>query len=201
MWNPILSSTTTGATRARLAELIRLNDYNALSVATDGVIFPKDKLHTIPSRPLEAPHNLGNWEHDGEGDLIVIMSGVYSMETENYTKTTFRGSASYFLRGFDVGGIFRFCEENSERRSISTIIQKPYSAKEARIKNDYSLINVFDDRKFSMSALGDSSKRIWGRDKAQSFGDLLTRWWPSQPHRQVEDILSTPSVDDMARRP
>lgn len=201
MWNPIYGSTITGATRARLAELIRLNDYNALSVATDGVIFPKDKLHIIPERPLEAPHNLGKWEHDGEGDLIVIMSGVYSMETENYTKTTFRGSASYFLRGFDVGGIFRFCEENSESRSISTIVKKPYSAKEARIKNDYSLINVFDDRKYSMSALGDSTKRLWGREKAQTFGDLLTRWWPSQPHRQVEDMLSTSEVDDMGTRP
>ena len=189
MWNPIYGSTITGATRARLAELIRLNDFSALSVATDGLIFPKDKLTVIPNRPLEAPHNLGLWEHDGEGDLIVIMSGVYSMNCGDYTKTTFRGSASYFLRGFDVGGIFRFCEENKERNFISTTVSKPYSAKEARIKNDYSLINVFEDRKYSMSALGDSTKRKWTSEKAQTFGDLLSRWWTSKPHRQVEDIL------------
>ena len=79
--------------------------------------------------------------------------------------------------------------------------KKPYSTKEARIKNDYSLINVFDDRKYSMSALGDSTKRLWGREKAKTFGDLLTRWWPSQPHRQVEDMLSTSEVDDMGTRP
>jgi len=195
MWSPIYGSTITGATRARLAELIRINDFEALSVATDGLIFPKDKLHTIPDRPLEAPHNLGNWEHDGEGDLIVIMSGVYSMAQENYTKTTFRGSASYFLRNFNVGGIFRFCEENKEKIAISTIVSKPYSAKEARIKNDYSLINVFEDRKYSMSALGDSTKRKWV-DKAQTFGDLLSKWWTSKPHRQVEDMLVGGQVDE-----
>ena len=79
--------------------------------------------------------------------------------------------------------------ENKERNFISTTVSKPYSAKEARIKNDYSLINVFEDRKYSMSALGDSTKRKWTSEKAQTFGDLLSRWWTSKPHRQVEDIL------------
>jgi len=201
MWNPIYGSTITGSTRARLAELIRLNDYSALSVATDGIIFPKDKLTIIPDRPLEAPHNLGNWEHDGEGDLIVIMSGVYSMQTDNYTKTTFRGSASYFLRGFNVGGIFRFCEENKNRAAIRTTVMKPYSAKEARIKNDYSLINVFAERQYSISALGDSTKRLWVGEKAKNFGDLLTKWWYSKPHRNIDDILSTPDTHDLVTRP
>ena len=51
-----------------------------------------------------------------------------------------------------------------------------------------------------MSALGDSTKRLWGIDKASTFGDLLSRWWPSQPHRQVEDMLSTSGVHDMGTR-
>ena len=105
------------------------------------------------------------------------------------------------MRGFNVGGIFRFCEENKERIAISTIVSKPYSAKEARIKNDYSLINVFEDRKYSMTALGDSSKRKWGREKAQTFGDLLSKWWTSKPHRQVQDVMGGGQNDDMGNRP
>ena len=62
LWNPFYAAVTTGGTRARLAELVRVNGFSALSVATDGIIFPSDRLTVIPNRPLPAPHNLGQWE-------------------------------------------------------------------------------------------------------------------------------------------
>ena len=184
-----------GGTRARLAELIRLNDFNAISVATDGVIFPSESFHTVPNRPLPAPYNLGQWEDDGEGEYIAIMSGVYSVRKhgEDYTKTTFRGSASYFLNAYAQGGIFRFCEEHQDLSHETKMVNKPYSAKEALIRNDPNLINVFEERQFTLKALGDSTKRLWGRIVPRTFGDLLTRWYDSHPHQQVEYSLTAAS--------
>ncbi len=186
MWSAPYAATTTGATRARLAELIRVNGYSALSVATDGVVFPADKFHTMPDRPAPAPYNLGEWEPDGDGELLVAMSGVYSIRKPDYVKTTFRGSASYFLRGYREGGLFRFCEENSDLDRKSMIVNKPYSAREAMIRSDSTLINVFEDRTFTISAKGDSTKRLWSGITPTTFGSLLTDWFESNPHRQVE---------------
>ncbi len=185
MWNPIYAATITGGTRARLAELLRLNEFSALSVATDGVIFPSDTLRKIPNRPLRACHNLGQWELEEEGELLSLMSGVYSIRTEDKTKTTFRGSASYFLREHREGGTFTFCEANRNDFTKSTTIRRPYSVREARVRGDLSLTNVFENHNYSISALGDSTKRLWGADVPSTFGDLLNGWFESYPHQQV----------------
>lgn len=199
LWNPFYASTICGATRARLAELIRLNDFTAVSVATDGVIFPTDDLHTIPNRPLPAPHNLGQWELDGEGDLLVVMSGVYSMQMGDFVKTVYRGSAaSLALRGYREGGLFRFCEEHSEERHKIATTVRPYSAKEARMKGDLSLMNRFEERRYTFRALGDSTKRAWLNVVPRVFGDLLQRWWVSTPHRQVHGLwVDSPDYDPL----
>ena len=72
IWSSVYSSTTTGSTRARLAEIIRLNGFSALSVATDGVVFDSNAFSVIPNRPAPAPHNLGEWEFDGAGELLIL---------------------------------------------------------------------------------------------------------------------------------
>ena len=185
LWNPYYAATITGATRARLAEFTRSNGYASVSLATDGIIIPSESLEFIPNRPLPAPYNLGQWEIEAEGDVLVIMSGVYSVRSENEVKTTFRGSASYFVRDYRDGGLFRFCLEHAERRELRETVRKPWSAKEARIRKDYGLINVFEPRHFRMTAMGDSNKRVWTSEHPQTFGDLGESWWPSQPHSEV----------------
>ena len=200
MWSPPYAATTTGNTRARIAELIRVNGYTALSVATDGVVFDTNSFSVIPDRPADGPYNLGQWEPDGAGELLVQMSGVYSVrtftESGSKTKTTFRGSAAYFLRGFREGGLFRFCEENNSVDVLRMTVNKPWSAREGLIRNNIELINVFEERKFSINAVGDSSKRKWGRIQPTSFGSLLSNWFKSHPHRQVELLVDAPNLDD-----
>ena len=200
IWSSVYSSTTTGSTRARLAEIIRLNGFSALSVATDGVVFDSNAFSVIPNRPAPAPHNLGEWEFDGAGELLVQMSGVDSVRTRgeegDKTKTTFRGSASYFLRGFDEGGLFRFCEENSSTDILRTVVNKPWSAKEGLVRNNVELINVFEPRKFSIKAVGDSNKRMWSHNIPSTFGSLLLHWFKSHPHRQVELAEGTEEFND-----
>ena len=183
MWNPIYASTITGATRARLSELNRVNGNYAVSYATDGVIIPKTKALVVPARPLPAPYNLGEWEVEGEGDVLILMSGVYTVKSHKI-KTTFRGSASYFIRDHKETGLYSFCEENANIAKLSKLIVKPYSAKEARMKSDFGLINVFEERKFSISVMGDSNKRNW-LALPEKFGDLLNHTFTSIPHERL----------------
>ena len=184
LWNPCYAATITGATRARIGELLRVNDFAALSVATDGLLFPTQKLSNIPNRPLPSPHNLGQWELEERGELALLMSGVYSVNTEeNYTKTVYRGSASLFLKGDYPRGLFSFCETHRNERQMSTTIRRPYSAGEARMRNNMDLMNIFAPHSFTIKPAGDSTKRLWGVDKPAIFGDLLTDWYANHPHQ------------------
>lgn len=192
LWSPLASAVITGATRARLAELVRLNDFKAVSLATDGVMFRSKDLHKIPIRPLPAPYNLGEWELEAEGPALIAMSGVYSMDKGDKISTTFRGSSSLFLREYcyprGEGGLFKFCAENSDKEVVTMTHRRPVSAKEARVRNDFSLMNQFHEWNYSFRALGDSTKRLWGSERPLTFGDLMGEWWHSNPHQHIETL-------------
>tara|TARA_R100001163_G_scaffold11238_1_gene10293 strand:+ start:331 stop:2385 length:2055 start_codon:yes stop_codon:yes gene_type:complete len=189
LWNPFYCSTITGFTRSRIAEAVRLQNHKAVSIATDGIVFRRDEfIHDLPPRPLPAPYTLGEWEEDGEGEMLIQMSGVYSIRNESKTKTVFRGSSSYFLRNYRENGLFGFCEDNHFESMLSVTVNKPYSAKEARAKSNIRLMNVFDDRVYSITAVGDSTKRIWNGDTAKTFGDLNSNWYSSRPHRRINGL-------------
>ena len=186
LWNPMYAATITGATRSRLAELIRVNGNSALSIATDGVIFPAGEVNDLPNRPLPALANLGQWEPEEAGELTLLMSGVYSIRGPDFVKTVYRGSASYFLRNHRETGLAGFCEDNHGETAISTMIRRPYSAGEARMRGDMSLMNVFAPHQYTIRPCGDTTKRLWNFDTAPTtFGDLLAQWWTSSPHESV----------------
>ena len=189
IWNPYWGATITGATRARMAQFVRLNGAErVVGVATDGIIMQGDEI-ILPPRPSPAIYNLGEWEPDGEGDCLIMMSGVYSIRRKGEkAKSTFRGAASLFI-GADGQPLswFDFCSENASEPFISRDHEnhphsRPYSIAEARIRGDYSLINVFRVVRASIKALGDSNKRQWAADKPQTFSDLQDRWFTSEPH-------------------
>lgn len=185
MFNPIYASVITAYTRVRLAEMMRLNNQKVLSLATDGVVLNNENP-VIPKLELPACYNLGEWENevnDGiELAFVCIQSGVYSLIDKNTGepyKHTFRGSASYFLR--EHKNCKTFLEDNSDKSKIEKSIYKPYSIRESRVKSDYALINIFALRKYSISVMGDSTKRI-REIEPQKFGDLLNSWFPTKPH-------------------
>jgi hypothetical protein len=180
LYNPMCAAMCTGGTRARLAEIIRLNDYSALSIATDGVIFPRKKLKVIPPRPREALLDLGNWEIEVDGDLLVQKSGVYSMQNKTKCKTVFRGNASYFLKDYQDGGLFRFCDEHASEMFVQMEVTRPLSAKQARMKSNLDLINIFTPQIETMTAFVLSDKRRW-KERPKNFEELSSRWWPSLP--------------------
>ena len=159
-------------------------------------MLPSDDFKVMPPRPLPACHNLGEWEHDGDGDALIIMSGVYSVRKGDRVKTTFRGSASYFVQDYKDGGLFRFCQEHAETDCVAKTVRRPYTAREARQRNDYSLINRFEPRNFTMTPMGDSTKRMWVEATPKLFGDLLSTWFKSTTHEKVDIVELHASLHD-----
>jgi len=211
LWNPIWGAVITGATRARMAEFARLNS-PVYAVATDGIVVQDRPDLVIPDRPLESCRNLGMWEEEtpkGGGDLLAIMSGVYSIiaKTESgKTKTTTRGNASLFIGRHDPNcnpdnrecekldcqpmNWLEFCELNGDFVSIcrdehNHPFSRPYSLGEARMKGDYSLVNQFRVVKATIKVVGDSNKRLWMKSQPTTFNDLMQNWYESSPHSHL----------------
>lgn len=211
LWNPLYAATITAGCRMRIAEIIRVNNYEGvLSVATDGIIFKHDKEIIIPECTMPVIWdgeriNLGDWAFDGEGSLLLMMSGVYSIikatvdtyigEEDFYdAKNTFRGAYSLFLDYKDKDGNLNqdyygedwvsFCERFANESKVSRTEElnptmRPYSLGEAKVRSDYTLVNQFRIVNVSITPNGDSNKRRWLR-KPQTFGELASRWWPSR---------------------
>jgi hypothetical protein len=212
LWNPSYASVITAGCRIRMAEIIRVNDFKGvLSVATDGIIFERLEGHsiTVPENPKPVYFdgervNLGDWDFDGEGSLLLMMSGVYSMVKESIknivkvdpmadSKNTFRGSYSLFLdRRDEKNNLLQdlygedwltFCQRHEnlsrvERTEEINPTMRPYSLGEAKVRNDYTLVNQFRVVNVSISPNGDSNKRRW-EYQPQTFGELMSQWWPS----------------------
>ncbi len=198
MWNPIYGAVITAGCRMRMAEMIRVNGYDSvLSVATDGIIFDASQKEVIvPKNPMPVKfkgklNNLGDWEDDGKGTLLLMMSGVYSVIKDFKAKTTFRGTYSLFRNRYDEAGKciediygddwLQFCLKYEDEKLVVrneniNPTSRPYSIGEAKMKKDYKLVNQFRIVDVSISACGDSNKRKW-KDKPKTFGDLANKWW------------------------
>jgi len=206
LWNPFYASIITAGCRARMGELIRFNGTESiLAVNTDGLVFKaREGLKTTANpKPVffdGVRVNLGDWTDDGCGSLILMMSGVYSILKEVVAgsvlqaKTTFRGAYSMFIdHRNDEGNLtsnlygedwHSFCTRYSDSRSVSRNAEinptmRPYSLGEAKVRSNYQLVNIFRIVDLTISACGDSNKRRWV-SKPETFGDLLSQWWPSQ---------------------
>ena len=212
LWNPMYAATITGATRARLMELTRLNDQSPVMVATDGVVIETSKLHTIPKRPAPAIGNLGEWETEVSGDTLIMGSGVYTVITGDKAsnkpngylpkmipigKTTYRGNASMNIRGYESW--IDFCLANADETEVVTHFLRPVSAGEARTQKQknggYECINIFEEKKATIRPMMDSSKRIWMGEAPETFGDLLNNRYTLTPHITVGNILSNEEME------
>ena len=208
LWNPFYASIITAGCRTRMGEIIRLNgDEKVLAVNTDGIIFKNEGNLVIPENPMPVFFdgeriNLGDWSNDGEGALLLMMSGVYSIlkeivnENVIKAKTTYRGAYSMFIdHRNDEGELitdlygedwFSFCTRYADEETVSRTAElnpsmRPYTLAEANIRNDFQLTNLFRVVDLSISACGDSNKRRWDR-KPETFGELTQGWFPSRPH-------------------
>ena len=196
MWNSMWAAITTAGCRMRLAEVVRLNGGNKVrSCATDGIILKGEDL-IIPENPAPVFFdgeriNLGDWEDDGEGNLLLLMSGVYSIIKGNKCKSTYRGNYALFIGRQYPDNWVDFCDTFSQETEVvrdenNNPHSRPYSLGEAGVRKDYSLVNDFRVVRQSVRAMGDSNKRSWHDcEKPVTFGDLTTKWYVSNPHQEM----------------
>lgn len=190
MWNPIYAATITAGCRMRIAEFMRMNNHEVISVATDGVVIPKagQREIVVPPNPSPIPGwNLGDWEQEAEGDFFAIGSGVYSIIGPS-GKTTMRGHASRFLQRGDDGrweSWRDWCDRMRDKESTSKTFQAPYSMGEARVRSNYDLVGQFRECQATMRPTMDAMKRpMWPEGTATTFGDL-DGWYASKPPQRV----------------
>ena len=163
MWNKCYASMITGMGRARMLEFNRLCNFNAILMATDGmIVYADDVPETLPKwGHNEGWGTLGEWEEDSkyyadgyEYECVILGSGVYSwrtvekvdlgtvevftytmQETLSHGKTTTRGSSSLFLRQSKHDNWFDFLKEHSDKSELHTTTNKPASIKMTGIRN------------------------------------------------------------------
>jgi hypothetical protein len=164
MWNKCYASMITGMGRARMLQFNRLCNFNAILMATDGmIVYADDVPATLPEWGYnEGWGTLGEWEEDSkyyaegyEYECVILGSGVYSWrtvetipkqqihnayfpdlwETERHGKTTTRGSSSLFLRQSKHDNWFDFLAEHSSKDQLHTTSNKPASIKMTGIRN------------------------------------------------------------------
>jgi hypothetical protein len=201
LWNSMWASITTAGCRMRLAEFARINGTETvMSLATDGIILNCDA--TVPENPApvffdDERVNLGDWEDDGTGNLLLLMSGVYSIikppkaDGTVPSKSTYRGNYALFIGRQYPDNWWDFCKTYDEETQVvrdedNNPYSRPYSVGEAGVRKDYSLINDFRVVRQTVRAMGDSNKRSWHNcNKPTTFGDLTSDWYVSNPHRRM----------------
>lgn len=92
--NPIVAAKITGMTRARL--LRETWDCNVISFATDGVIMEGDHK---PSGPID--DKLGSWGDDGQGDCLIVGSGVYAFRDHGEELWDFHDKTEWDVPGME----------------------------------------------------------------------------------------------------
>ena len=113
-----------------------------------------------------------------------LKTGLPEIHEEEFfkTKSKERGSAAYFRDKANSQSWFDFLTLHAEKESVSTIIKRPYSLGEARriVEENgekvatFTLMNIFDEREFTMKARGDSTKRRYRKEhQPETFGCLL----------------------------
>ena len=195
----------------RLAEFIRLNGYDCVrSCATDGIIVKGENI-VVPENPMPVYFtneegeryrvNLGDWEDDGYGNLLLLMSGVYSIikpmkeNGKRPVKSTYRGNYALFIDkrpdGYFPADWEAFCHRYANDSEVVRTEEhqphkRPYSIGEALVRGDLSLVNDFRVVGQKVRAFGDSGKRSWaGNTPPTTFGSLLEDWHESDPHRRM----------------
>lgn len=153
LFNPAYASTITGNTRARLMRKMLEKPKDVIATFTDSV-FSTSKLR------IDEPC-LGAWEEEMCGEMIILGSGVYTVENNKKVKTRFRGvMESSNLNLFDLladtaeGDIITIPKSKMVQLKESLVSVNRYTKEDINMYLHYvKSININFDR-----------KRQWNRD-------------------------------------
>jgi len=169
LFYPVIGALTTAWTRLELYKAMERYKKHLIAAFTDSVFLDR----TVPLNSKE----LGGWALDKQGDLLMIQSGVYSIEHE--------GKVSTKCRGFKIRkgeSLFELFEAHKRDRKVEKYFIKVQGLGESlahRHKLQFSDLNIFRDFKRTIDINGDK-KRLWERE-ATDCADLLDNQIASEP--------------------
>ena len=162
LWNPVYASVLCSNTRVKLLQ-------KSLGIENHVIAFHTDSI--ISDIPLSHSKGLGKWEFKDSGQLVVLMSGIYTLKGVKLHK----GS-----RGFSKG-LNLFENLKTKSKTIEHNFIRPLHLNECLIQKEKSIqdIDVFTTITKKLDINGDF-KRIWNK-KFKSGFDVLKNQIESQP--------------------
>ncbi|MFX1452969.1 MAG: hypothetical protein ACFFCM_19185 [Promethearchaeota archaeon] len=189
LFNPIYASHITSYGRWKLFKEIPKSEwFHILGVHTDSIITDKDL-----SEFLKIGKNLGNWDIEGKGKIILLNTGTYQVGSMVKTRGIPKKMISQCLcpkhreyilktKGFDIHkpNWLRFLLENSELSKRTFFIRHMRKVREALVRDkSLDLMNTMTDVERSVQ-LDSDTKRSWF-SKFDNFYDVINKQIDSLP--------------------
>jgi hypothetical protein len=186
IYQPCFAAMITGKCRAMIAEANRHSGGRMVMCATDGAYF-KDLPDgwRPPKKSLTAPGNLGEWEFEAKGSILIKESGCATIGdfTNNKLKTTNRGDNAFSALHLESSqpDWLTFCKENASVAEVSgKSRERPISAKLAHARGKPEQTNIFISQDWKITCLPSSKKRLKTENVPENFGDLSQNWYELQ---------------------
>lgn len=167
-FNPFYASYILAWCRIKVWELLAsIHDRYIIAVATDS-------LFTTCKLDIEANKGLGKWSPAGEGELLMVGSGVYTLREGEKVKTRNRG-----FRTTSKLDLFQECQNVWDQLYIEIANKRALSAMESLVQKRPQDMNKILDMPKKIDINFDG-KRLW-HDNFTSADDMLSRFIDSQP--------------------
>ena len=154
-FNPIYASIITANTRIQLFKEALKYGEKVIGFATDSILI--EGKHDINSTK-----ELGGWSIDGEGEAVVLRSGVYQIEDKVKSRGLSRNTNILTPEG-KFKNIFEYIKGVSDRTKYKVILNRPVNLGEALIhtkKRSIADINVWEDFEYDVD-INKDYKREW----------------------------------------
>jgi hypothetical protein len=174
LFNPVYASLITASARCQLWDIIRKYPKNILGCATDGIM-----LDVEPD--LEYSKDLGAWSRDGNGESVIIRSGVYKVGD----KAKNRGLSKVERLTTPYGkydDIWTYISDNPRLTIYPITVDRPLNLGECLTqtkKKNVNMINVWHTYDYKID-INTDHKRIWD-DVFSGGGQLFERAIKSTP--------------------
>lgn len=150
---PIYANLITSRTRLQLFDIMRRYKKEIIACATDSI--------TLTKPIMSESDKLGEWKLSGEGELVILGSGVYSLKNDGIVKTHCRG----FVQPHRIN-LFELCEKYKNKKNIKINYTKVIKLGEVLahdIKYDMNCLNEFVELE-KLLDINFDEKRKWHRN-------------------------------------
>lgn len=174
LFNPVYATLITAWCRMLVYKLMRDYADYVVSVATDGVILDKKPK-------LNYGSDLGQWSIEGQGELVIIRSGLYRIGDKIRERgiRSFQGIKTEYG---EYGDIFEYILDHPKRQCYPIVSERPLNLGECIMHhNKLSLndLNVFTPVKYTVT-INKDFKRIWDGEFSHG-GEIFEREIASRP--------------------